>query len=155
MAFTLYRPDENVFLHPIASQSNCELKIRRSLMKIIQHCRPKPNPSGTFVPVRHDPAQGDVRHQGVEEETLVNAPVQGGGRAHVQEEYAPQQATGDVIDFLNFSEIYEQPQELRVGSSVVNILNSRTFFMKKLNPSARRGCTKNIVNTYYLFVFFR
>ena len=70
------------------------------------------------------------------------------------ERMAPQLARGDVIDFLNFSEIYEQPQELRVGSSVVNILNSRTFFMKKLNPSSRRGCTKNLVNTYS-FVFFR
>ena len=52
-----------------------------------QHCRHKPNPSSTEAPVNHDPVHSDVRHQGVEEETLVSAPVQGGGRVHVQEEY--------------------------------------------------------------------
>ena len=37
----------------------------------IQHCRPKPSPSSTAVPVRHDPAQGDVRHQGEQGEGQV------------------------------------------------------------------------------------
>ena len=42
----------------------------------------------------------------------------------------------DQTNFLNFSEMYEQPQELQVGSNVtvVHIFNSRTFFVKKPNP---------------------
>ena len=64
----------------------------------------------------------------------------------------PRVAIGDVIDFLNFSEIHEQPQELRVGSSVVNILNSRTFFMKKLNPSARRGSIEHSKVFHRLYI---
>ena len=60
------------------------------------------------------------------------------------ERMAPQLATGDVIDILNVSEINEPPQELRVGSNVtvVNILNSRTFFTKKLNPQRKEGMYK-------------
>ena len=46
--------------------------------KTCQHCRPKPSPSSTAVPIRHGPARGDVRHQELQD-------VQGGGRVHVEE----------------------------------------------------------------------
>ena len=60
--------------------------------KTCQHCRPKPSPSSTAVPVRHGPVHSDVRHQelqGVQERTLVSVPVQGGGRVHVEEGQVP------------------------------------------------------------------
>ena len=53
---------------------------RRKLLannKTCQHCRSKPSPSSTAVPIHHDPAQGDVRHQELKG-------VQGGGRVHVE-----------------------------------------------------------------------
>ena len=54
---------------------------RRKLLannKTCQHCRPKPSPSSTAVPVRHGPVHSDVCHQELQD-------VQGGGRVHVEE----------------------------------------------------------------------
>ena len=50
----------------------------------IQHFRPKLNPSSTAVPVRHDSAQGDVRHQD----------VQGVGQVQVDGEHVPRPMPG-------------------------------------------------------------
>ena len=46
--------------------------------KTCQHCRSKPSPSSTAVPIHHDPAQGDVRHQELRD-------VQGRGQVHAEE----------------------------------------------------------------------
>ena len=92
----------------------------------IQQCRPKPSPSSTAVPVRHDPVQGDVRHQDVQgvgqvraeeegtprplpaqgdahhldtqERKLGRVPGKGGGQAQAEEERVPRPlpAQGDV-----------------------------------------------------------
>ena len=83
--------------HPRAVEEG-PLRKPHSNDNTIQHCRPKPNPSSTAVPVRHDPAQGDVRHQDAQEGTLARVPVQGGGQVQVEEEHVQRllPAQGDV-----------------------------------------------------------
>ena len=60
--------------------------------KTCQHCRSKPSPSSTAVPIRHGPARGDVCHkelQGAQERTSVSTPVQDGGCVHVEKGQVP------------------------------------------------------------------